>query len=196
MIVIGLTGGIGMGKSTVAAQFARLGVKVCNADAIVHRLLAKDGAAVTKIGGLFPGVVQDGAVNRKALGEIVFKDKAKLHELEAVLHPMVIAEENAFVGRERRKGARFVVLDIPLLFETGAEERCDMVVVASAPLFIQKQRVMKRPHMTEEKFQRIIHAQMPDSHKRDMADVVIETGLGKAHSARQVALLMKELYAA
>jgi len=196
MIIIGLTGGIGMGKSTVAAQFALLGVKVCNADAIVHQLLAQGGAAVAQVGKQFPGVVKNSAVDRKALGDIVFNDKAKLHELEGVLHPLVVAEENAFIGRERRKGARFMALDIPLLFETGAEERCDLVVVASAPFFIQKQRVMKRPGMTEEKFHRIVQSQMPDSEKRRIADTVIETGLGKAHSFRLVALLMKELHAA
>ena len=152
-IIIGLTGGIGMGKSTVAAQLAALGAKICSADAIAHRLMAKGGAAVAGVETLFPGVVKSGAVDRKALGDIVFKDKRKTSEtLEHILHPLVVAEENRFIEKQRRLGMKIVVIDIPLLFETDAKKRFDLTLVATAPAFIQRQRVMKRPHMTEEKF--------------------------------------------
>jgi len=196
MIVIGLTGGIGMGKSTVAAQLAALGAKICNADAIVHKLLAKGGAAVEEVGKSFPGAVKNGAVDRGGLSELVFKDKGKLKLLERILHPLVVAEENRFIGKERRLGAKIVVLDIPLLFETQGEERCDMVIVAGAPPFIQKQRVMKRPNMTEQKFKAIVRSQMPEYEKRNRADRVIQTGLGKGHSFKNVALLVRGIYAA
>jgi dephospho-CoA kinase len=193
MIVIGLTGSIGMGKSTVAAQLAKLGVKVCGADRIVHDLLAKDGTAVAAVGAAFPGVVKDGAVDRKALGAVVFADRLKLKTLEQLLHPLVVAEENHFVARARLTGAKMAVLDIPLLFETHAQERCDMTVVVTAPQFIQRQRVLKRPGMTEAKFSAILQTQMPDSEKRHLADWVIDTGLGKARSFRDAALLVKTL---
>ena len=196
MIVIGLTGSIGVGKSTVASQFVSLGLRVCNADAIVHALMAKGGDAVEAIKCDFPGVVTSGAVDRKALGNIVFKDKSKLAMLERILHPLVVAEENRFIEQQRRKDAQAAVLEIPLLFETGAEERCDMVVVVSAPLLIQRQRVMQRMHMSEEKLQRILKLQMPDREKRMLADAVIHTGLGKAYSFRQVASLVADIRSA
>jgi len=194
MIVIGLTGGIGMGKSTVASQLAALGAKVCSADAIVHKLLGVGGGAVEAVGQAFPGVVKKNAVERKALGEIVFKDKTKKLQLEQLLHPLVVAEENWFVEQQKRMGTRLVVLDIPLLFETGAEERCDLTVVVTAPFFVQKQRVMRRLHMTEQKFNAIVGSQLPDLHKQQQADSIIETGLGKAHSFRQVAKLVRTLH--
>jgi dephospho-CoA kinase len=193
--IIGLTGGIGMGKSTIAAQLEALGAKICNADAIVHALLSGGGAAVAAVEKLFPGVVKNGAVDRAALGAIVFKDKAKLATLEELLHPLVVDAENAFIKREAAKGAKLIVLDIPLLYETGAEERCDAVIVASAPGFIQKQRVMKRLGMTKEKLTSIIESQMPDREKRERADGVVLTGLGKAYSFKQLASLIGNLHA-
>lgn len=193
MIVIGLTGSIGMGKSTVAAQFRWLGAKICCADAIVHRLMAKGGAAVSAISRHFPGVVKAGAVDRKALGSIVFADKAKLKQLEAILHPLVIAEEDRFIRNEGRKGARLVVVDIPLLFETGGQARFDLTVTVSAPLFLQKQRVMRRANMTAEKFAAIVRSQMPDREKRRRADVVIQTGLGRHRSFMSVAVCVAAL---
>jgi dephospho-CoA kinase len=193
MIIIGLTGSIGMGKSTVARQFLSLGVHICNADAIAHQLMSKGGAAVADIEGQFPGVVKNGSVDRKKLGDIVFADKAKLTILEAILHPLVVEKETHFLEAQRLKGADMAVLEIPLLFETHAQERCDMVLVASASPHIQKQRVMRRAGMTEEKFKHIIALQMPDREKCSLADVVIETGLGKAHSFRQVAQLIKNI---
>lgn len=192
MIVIGLTGGIGMGKSTVAAQLAALGAKVISADAIVHRLLAEGGGAVEAVGKVFPGTVKKNAVDRKSLGEIVFNDKEKKKQLEALLHPLVVAEENRFIEQYQRMGARMAVLDIPLLFETGAEKRCDVTIVVTAPFFVQKQRVMRRLHMTEAKFNAIVGSQLPDLHKQQRADFVIETGLGKAHSFRQVCIILRD----
>lgn len=193
MIVIGLTGGIGMGKSTLAAQFARLGAKICSADAIVHKLLSKDGAAVKSISKHFPGTVKNGAVDRKTLGEIVFADKKKLKQLEDILHPLVVKEENAFIEKARRKGAKLVVLDIPLLFETKAEKRFHVTALASAPQFLQKQRVLKRPNMTPAKFDRIIASQMAERAKRRRADLVILTGLGKGYSFRKIAETVRKL---
>lgn len=193
MIVIGLTGSIGMGKTTVASQLVEFGAKICNADDIVHRLLAKDGAAVTEVGKYFPSVVKNAAVDRKALGDIVFHDKEKMKRLEAILHPLVVAEENAFIERMRRDNVKIAVLEIPLLFETEAEKRCDVVIVASAPIFIQKRRVMQRPHMTLKKFHRIIKSQLPDKKKRSRAHFVVQTGLGKAYSRYQVKKILRKL---
>lgn len=193
MKVIGLTGGIGMGKSTLALQLARLGAKICSADAIVHQLLGQDGEAVDAVGALFPTVVKDGAVDRKALGAIVFADKEQLKRLEQVLHPLVVAAENHFVWEQRRLGAKLVVLDIPLLFETGADARCDVTLTVSAPPFLQRQRVLKRASMSEEKFLRIVRSQMPDREKRRRSDKVVLTGLGKSHSFRQVKQWTMEL---
>jgi len=193
MVVIGLTGSIGMGKSTVANQFSALGIPVCSADAIVHILMSKGGAAVEEIGTHFPGAVTSGTVDRKKLGDIVFNDKKKLKLLEEILHPLVVAAENNFIHIKRRKGARMVVLEIPLLYETEAEKRCDLVVVVTAPAFIQRQRVMQRPGQTTEKLDRILSLQMPDHEKRGRADMIIETGLGKYHSFRQVAELVANI---
>lgn len=192
--IIGLTGGIGMGKSTVASQLERLGAKICNADDIVHQLLAKGGAAVQVIGKRFPDVVVDGRINRQRLGDIVFRDKEKLQWLESVLHPLVQQAENRFIERESRKGARLIVLDIPLLFETGGESRCDMTLLVTAPPFIQRMRVMQRKGMTLEKFHRIVKSQMPDRDKRKLADIIIPTGLGKARSFQSVAHVVRDLH--
>lgn len=191
-IIIGLTGSIGMGKSTISKQFAALGAKLCNADHFVH-VLMNGGAAVPEVQKYFPDVIENGAVNRKKLGQIVFADKQKLHILETILHPLVIGMEEDFIKKSAALGAKIVVMDIPLLLETGGQERCDMVVVASAPFFIQKQRVMARPNMTLEKFHHILAAQMPDHEKRSFADFIIDTGLGKAHSFRQVKSLMQDI---
>ena len=186
MVIIGLTGGIGMGKSTIAHQFAVLGAKTISADACVHTLMSKGGAAVAEVEKYFPSAVKDGAVDRKALGQIVFSDKQKLTILENILHPLVQQMEDDFCIRAKALGAKLVVLDIPLLFETGGEERVDVTVVVSAPKFVQRQRVMKRSAMSAEKFERIIASQMADMEKCQRADFVIPTGLGKAYSFRVV----------
>ncbi len=152
MRILGLTGSIGMGKSTAAAMLRALGLPVHDADATVHQLLGRGGKAVAAVDAAFPGVVVAGAVDRKALGAKVFGQPAQLKKLEAILHPLVRREEQRFLQDCREKRHDVVVLDIPLLFETGGEKRCDGVVVVTAPQFLQTQRVMKRPGMTMARF--------------------------------------------
>src|SRR3989338_8364039 len=156
MVILGLTGSIGMGKSTAAAAFRMLGVPVHDADGTVHRLLAKGGRAVGEIAKIFPGALKSGAIDRARVAEAVFGDAAALAGIEAVLHPLVRQEETKFLAAAARRGCKLVVLDIPLLFETGGESRCDAVVAVSAPRFVQERRVMKRPGMTRERFESIL----------------------------------------
>ena len=191
MIVIGLTGGIGMGKSTLTSQFELLGAKTCNADSIVHSLLAEGGEAVAEVGKVFAGTVKNNAVDKKSLRAIVFNDEKERKKLEAILHPLVVAREDAFVRQQKCLGARYAVLDIPLLFETGAQKRCDLTVLASAPYFIQRQRVLARAGMSEEIFQKIRSAQMPEAQKEELADFVVPTSLGKAYSFTYLKLLLE-----
>jgi dephospho-CoA kinase len=186
MIILGLTGSIGMGKSTAAALLRRLGIPVHDADAAVHRLQAKGGAAVPVIAAAFPGTVKDGKVDRQALGRIVFADKAALKRLEAILHPLVRREEQRFLAHARAHRCRLVALDIPLLFETHAERRCDHVMVVSAPRRVQLGRVLRRPGMTRERLAGIEARQLPDLVKRARADTVIDTGLGRRHSLQAI----------
>ena len=193
MKVIGLTGGIGMGKSTAAAAFRRAGLPVFDADAAVHRLQARGGRAVPAIARAFPGAVRDGAVDRAALRQAAVFDPAAMRQLEAILHPMVRAEERAFLGRARRAGRRAAVLDIPLLLETGGERRVDQVVVVSAPPAVQLARVRRRRGMTDAQARAIIARQMPDREKRRRADVVVHTGLSRRHALRALRRLILEL---
>jgi dephospho-CoA kinase len=195
MFVLGLTGSIGMGKSTVAAMFRRLGVPVHDADAVAHTLLGPGGAAVDAVASAFDGVVAgvgaSARIDRKALGALVFDDAAALTRLEAILHPMVRAREGEFLRRQTRRGSRLVVLDVPLLYETGGERRCDAVAVVSAPDFVQAARVLARPGMTRERLAQILARQMPDTQKRRRADFVLPTGLGKATTLRAVAAVVR-----
>ncbi len=184
MRIIGLTGGIGMGKSTAAAFFRRARIPVFDADAAVHRLQAKGGRAVRVIEGAFAGSTRDGAVDRAALRQAVLGDRAALGKLEHILHPMVEAEERAFVARARRTGKPAVVLDIPLLFETNGDKRVDTVVVVSAPLAIQIHRVSLRRRMSKTDIAAVIARQMPDREKRRRADLVVKTGLSRHHTLR------------
>ena len=190
MIVVGLTGGMGMGKSFAARVFRRLGVPVFDADAAVHRLQALGGAAVRAIEASFPGTVVDGAINRDRLRAAVLADRAALGRLEAILHPMVRAEEERFVARARRAGRRMVVLDIPLLLETGGRARVDRVVVVSAPRAVQVARARRRRRMSDDDIARVLGRQMSDAEKRRAADVVIRTGLSRHHAQRQVRRLV------
>lgn len=192
MRVLGLTGGIGMGKSTAAATFRRLGVPVFDADAAVHRLQARGGRAVAPIAAAFPGSVREGAVDREALRRAVLGDPAALRRLEAIVHPLVRAEERRFLAAARRRGAGLVVLDIPLLFETGGEARVDAVVVVSAPAAVQRARVLRRGGMTEARFRAILARQTPDAEKRRRADRVVRTGLSRHHAQRAVRRLVRE----
>jgi dephospho-CoA kinase len=184
MRVIGLTGGIGMGKSTAAAAFRRAHIPVFDADLAVHHLQAKGGRAVKAIEAAFPGTSKEGATDRAALRQAVLADRQALTRLEHILHPMVEDEERAFVARARRAGKRAVVLDIPLLFEIKGEKRVDTVVVVSAPKAIQVHRVALRRRMNKADVEAIIARQMPDAEKRRRADLVVRTGLSRNHTLR------------
>jgi dephospho-CoA kinase len=191
MIVIGLTGSIGMGKSTTARMFSDAGVPVHDSDETVHRLYA--GAAAPLVEREFPGTVVDGVVDRAALGRQVIGDKQALEKLEKIIHPLVRADADAFLARHRAAGAPLAVLDIPLLFETGGRDRVDKVVVVSAPAEIQRERVLARPGMSEAKFAAILASQVPDAEKRRQADFVIDTGDGLDAAREAVATIIAAL---
>ncbi|MFA1621908.1 dephospho-CoA kinase [Rhizobium mongolense] len=174
MIRIGLTGSIGMGKSTAAKLFAEAGIPVNDSDAVVHELYA--GEAAQLIEAEFPGTVRNGVVDRQELGRQLSRRRDGFKTLEAIVHPLVRQRETEFVEREKARGSEIILLDIPLLFETGAETRVDIVVVVSCDLQIQRDRVLARPGMTEEKFNMIRSRQTPDAEKRERADYVIDTG--------------------
>lgn len=185
MIVLGLTGSIGMGKSTTARMFREAGVPVHDSDETVHRLYS--GAAAAPVEARFPGVVVDGTVDRNRLAARVVGDAAALRELEAIVHPLVRADADAFVAHHRRLGAPLIVLDIPLLFESGGEGRVDAIVVVTAPSQVQRERVLARPGMTKERFEALLARQVPDARKREQADHLIDTSLGMEHARRAVA---------
>jgi len=186
MIVLGLTGSVGMGKSTTARMFADEGAPVWDADAAVHRLYAAGGLAVAAVGEAFPGVVRDGAVDRAALGAIVHADHAAFERLEDIVHPLVAADRAAFLARARDDGHAVAVLDIPLLFETGAQDRVDAVVVVTAPAEVQRERVLARPGMDETRLAALLERQTPDAHKRAGADFVVDTSRGLEAARDQV----------
>lgn len=196
MIILGLTGSVGMGKSTAARMLRQMGVPLHDADAAVHRLLAPGGAAVENVAAAFPDARRDGAIDRAALGALVFGDSAALKRLERILHPLVRADEQRFLRRWRAWRTRLVALDVPLLFETGGERRCDVVAVVSAPAFLQHRRVLARPGMTEARFRAILAKQMPDAEKRKRADFVVPSGLGCAVTWRALARIVRRLRAA
>jgi dephospho-CoA kinase len=193
MIILGLTGGIGMGKSTAAAAFRRARIPVFDADAAVHRMQRRGGRAVRAIGTEFPGTVRDGAVDRVALREAVLGKPQALTRLEAILHPMVREEERAFVARARRQGKRAVVLDIPLLLETGGDRRVDRVIVVTAPRAVQIHRIRARRKMTDSDIQAVIARQMPDAEKRRRADLVVRTGLSRHASLKSLNRIIREV---
>ncbi|WOB79010.1 dephospho-CoA kinase [Brevundimonas nasdae] len=178
MILLGLTGSIGMGKSTTTAMFADLGAVVWNADDAVHRLYAPGGAAVDPVSEAFPGVVVDGAVDRTRLAEALGKDETAFRRLEAIVHPLVAQGRAADLEAARTAGVKLAVLDIPLLFETGGDSAVDAVVVVTADPAMQAERVLARPGMTRERFDAILARQMPDAEKRARADFVIDTSRG------------------
>lgn len=194
MIVLGLTGSIGMGKSTAAAMLRRMRVPLFDADQVVHRLLAPGGAAVAAVEAAFPGVrTEDGGIDRGVLGRRVFGNPEALSRLERILHPMVADHERRFLARTRARRARLAVLDIPLLFESRGARRCDYVVVVSAPALLQQQRVMRRPGMTEARFAAILKQQMPDAEKRRLADFVVPTGLDRKMSLQRLRAIVRLL---
>ncbi|MBZ9675213.1 dephospho-CoA kinase [Mesorhizobium sp. ES1-1] len=191
MIVLGLTGSIGMGKSTTARMFAEAGVPVHDSDEAVHRLYA--GEAAPLVEAAFPGVMDAGVVDRARLGERVLGNADALKRLEAIIHPLVRADADAFLAKHRNAGESVAVLDIPLLFETGGRARVDKVVVVTAPPEIQRQRVLARPGMTDEKLAAILARQVPDAEKRRQADFVIDTGQGLAAARAEVEAIIAEL---
>jgi len=176
MIVLGLTGSVGMGKSATAKMFAEEGVPVFDADAAVHRLY--EGEAAPLIAAAFPGTVTGGRVDRERLSQAVFGNAAAFAKLEAIIHPLVRRAREQFLAAAKAKGAKVAVLDIPLLLETGGKRQVDKIVVVSAPASVQKERVFTRPGMTEAKFSAILAKQLPDSEKRERADFVIDTSRG------------------
>ncbi|MCA3362991.1 MAG: dephospho-CoA kinase [Roseomonas sp.] len=193
MKIIGLTGGIGMGKSTASATFRRLGLPIFDADQAVHALQAVGGRAVRPIEAAFPGTTRGGAVHREALRRAVLGNPQALKRLERIMHPLVRDAERQFLAAARRGGKSFVVLDIPLLLETGGEKRVDLVVVVSAPAAVQAARVMRRPGMSPERLAAIRARQMPDAMKRRRADVVIHTGLSRHFAVARLRRLMRRL---
>ncbi|MEO1702926.1 MAG: dephospho-CoA kinase [Pseudomonadota bacterium] len=191
MIILGLTGSIGMGKSTTASFFKELGIPVHDADATVHDLYEHE--AVTPVGNRFPQAVVDGKIDRKILASAVLGDDDAIAELEAIVHPLVRNREQAFLQKAKKEGELIVVLDIPLLFETGADQRVDKILVVTAPADVQRERVMSRAGMTEKRFNAILKKQMPDAQKREGADFLIDTSLGFDDARQSVRDIVAQL---
>ena len=198
MIVLGLTGSIGMGKTAAARAFVSLGIPVFEADAVVHELLDPGGEALAAVARAFPTVLAPtalgaGRIDRAALGALVFNDPSALRRLEAVLHPLVRARERVFRRAAAARGAWVAVLDIPLLYEVGAARRCDYVAVVTAPASIQRARVLRRPGMTEARYTAILAQQMSDGAKRRRADFVIDTGAGRRRTLQRIRAIVRML---
>ncbi|MFC5384566.1 dephospho-CoA kinase [Aquamicrobium segne] len=191
MIVLGLTGSIGMGKSTAGAMFREEGIAVHDADEAVHRLYA--GVAAPLVEAEFPGSTINKIVDREVLGRMVLGDAAAIKRLEAIVHPLVQADADRFLQTQRGLSAKLAVLDIPLLFETGGSERVDKIIVVSAPAELQRERVLKRPGMTPEKFEAILARQMPDAQKRRLADYVLDTSQGFDTTRAHIRKIIAEL---
>ena len=193
MIVVGLTGSIGMGKSTASAMFRQLGAPLYDADAEVHKVFARGGAAVPAIGAAFPDAIVDGAVDRTVLSKLAVDDPTVFKTLETIVHPIVRSIQDRMIMAMSLRRTPFLVLDIPLLFETGGERRCDLALVVSAPGYLQAQRVLARGGMTEEKFRAILARQTPDAEKRRLGDIVIPSNRGMTAEFRQIAGLVRAL---
>ena len=192
-LIIGLTGSIGMGKTTASGMLRRLGLPVCDSDLLVHRLLEKGGAAVSLVGAVFDDVIKNDAVDRAALGKRVFSNLAALKQLEEIIHPLVRAKQVQFIKTCRSQKFVAGVLDVPLLYEVKTDRLCDFTVVVSAPEFIQKQRVMARPGMTPARFRETLARQMPDTEKRKRADFIVPTGLNKRHTLNHLRKIIRAL---
>jgi dephospho-CoA kinase len=195
MIIIGLTGSIGTGKSATAAMFAAHAIPVYDADAAVHALYAPGGEAVAPVEAAFPGVTTDGAIDRQKLSGHVLGDAEALKKLEAIVHPLVRAKEKGFLKTARAARAHAAILEIPLLFETGDAGRCDLIVVTSAPEDVQRQRVLEREGMTADKLDAILKKQMSDEAKRRRAHFVVETQHGFEAAEKQVADIVRAIAA-
>ncbi|HEU0117692.1 MAG TPA: dephospho-CoA kinase [Alphaproteobacteria bacterium] len=194
MRVIGLTGGIGMGKSTAAKILRGFGLPIYSADKAIHDLLKKGGRGVKPVAKLFPSALKNGVIDRKIVGRDVFHHPKKLQQLERILHPLIRGAEKEFLAKARKKKVAAAVLEIPLLFETKGQSRCDFTICVTAPKKVQEERVLGRMHMTKARFEAILQRQMPDAQKRKLADYVVQTGKGLADTKRQLkAILKKEL---
>jgi dephospho-CoA kinase len=193
MKILGLTGSVGMGKSTAAAMLKRMRVPVYDADAAVHRMMRRGGIAVGAVAAAFPGVERDGEIDRAALGRRVFGDAPAMKRLEAIIHPLVREDERAFLAAMRRRKTRLVVMDVPLLFESGRQKRYHATMVVTAPPFLQRARVMARPGMTPARFAAIKTRQMPDAEKRKRADFIVPSGLGRAATWRHLRAVLRKL---
>jgi dephospho-CoA kinase len=193
MIVVGLTGSIGMGKSTAAKMLRRLGLPVHEADHAVHGLLGSRGAAVKAVAAAFPAALKGDRIDRRILGDLVFADTDALRRLEAVLHPMVRRSTRAFLMKAARARRPVAVLDIPLLYERGGEGRVDAVIVVSAPPQVQRWRVLGRAGMTDEKLRAILARQVPDSEKRRRADFIVKTGGSRGETLRQLRSILRTI---
>ena len=185
-VVIGLTGSIGMGKTTASKMLHRLGLPICDSDSLVHKMLAKGGAAVPFVSDVFDNVISGGAIDREALGKQVFGNAEALKQLEQIMHPLVRAAQKKFIKTCFGRRLFSVVLDVPLLFEVETDKICDLTLVVSAPKFIQEQRVLARPGMTQERFEATLRRQMPDFEKRKRADIIVQTGLNKRQTSDQL----------
>lgn len=190
MVIVGLTGSIGMGKSETAKMFRRLGIAVYDADAAVHGIYAPGGSAVAPIEEAFPGVTGPNGVDRDALAKRVLNDPAALKKLESIVHPLVGLEQQKFLAQAAAEKAEIIVIDVPLLYETGGQKRVDCVVLVSAPYEMQRERVLARPGMSEEKFQSILAKQVPDAQKREQADYIIDSSKGLEAAMAQVEALI------
>ena len=193
MIVLGVTGSIAMGKSTVSTMLSRMNNPIHDADKTAHGLMDVNGKAHHEIAKRFPRVVEFNSVDRIKLGREVFGNSEKLKQLENILHPLVREARDSFIRQQNRYKSRLVILDVPLLYETGSDKHCHKVLVVSAPYFIQRQRVLARQGMTQTKFHDILRRQLPDHEKRRRADFIVPTGLGKAYTYRLLKRLMRNL---
>lgn len=191
MIILGLTGSIGMGKSVTAGMFRDMGVPVHDSDCVVHDLY--EGEAVSAIAEKFPQAIRNGIVDRQTLGKLVIGQPEAMRQLEAIVHPLVAEQRREFLDDARKRGCPLVVLDIPLLFETGSETMCDKILVVTAPAEVQRERVLSRPGMTVEKFERILASQTADGIKRKRADYLLDTSRGLEPARATVAAIVREL---
>jgi dephospho-CoA kinase len=194
MLIIGLTGGIGMGKSAAAKILRALGLPIYEADKEVHALLREGGKAVRPVAKLFPQTLRRDAIDRARLGRLVFGQPRELRKLEEIMHPLVRRAENEFLRKARRKKYPAAILEIPLLFETGGEARCDYTICVVAPKAIQKKRVLQRPGMTAQKLKAIRARQMPDARKRKIADFIVDTGGSHKETRKNLRIVLERIF--
>ena len=195
MKIVGLTGSVGMGKSTAATMLRRMGVPIYDADAAVHQMMRRGGIAVARVAVAFPGVEKNGAIDRSALGPRVFGNDVAMKKLESIIHPLVREDERRFLAAMRRRKTKLVVMDVPLLFESGRHRRYDSVMVVTAPEFVQRARVLKRPGMNPARLAAIKARQMPDAEKRRRADFIVPSGQGRAVTWRKLGQVLRGLEA-